>query len=262
MKSVVSKASCYTQDRLGIAYRVCEIVQTIKGDDFSYAFQPNYDVIDLIPQGVFEGIQGLDLSLRKPVYYREGIPSFIAERVPPRNRIGLAEILSSLKMDYWDPLTYLLRTPNRYWGDDLYLRPYQEKKIVAYSPLLSSYKDSYASIKALIEALARGDEILLDDQNPLTDLEKKVLFQGTYPLFSKMRKAKEEAQLKAIQKRKDEDSFRGRKPLAINERDFLIIAQKFRQKEISLDEALRISGVSRASFFRLLKKYQNFLVHH
>jgi len=54
----------------------------------------------------------------------------------------------------------------------------------------------------------------------------------------------------------------GKKPLAINERDFLIIAQKFRQKEISLDEALRISGVSRASFFRLLKKYQNSLVYH
>jgi hypothetical protein len=257
MKRVVSKAFCCVRDKLGIVYRISEITQTIEGDDFSYSFIPNYAVIDLIPQGVFQGIQGLDLSLRETTYYREGIPSFIAERVPPKNRIGLAEILASLKMDYWDPLTYLLRTRNRYWGDGIYLEPYQEKKTVAYSSLLSSHKDSYASIKALIEELAEGNEILLDDQNPLTDLEKKALFQGIYPLYSKMRKNKEKVQLKTVKKRKESGSYQGRKPLAINEREFLPVAQKFRQKEISLDEALRLTAVSRASFFRLIKKYQN-----
>ena len=55
----------------GINFNICTIIETINGDDFYYTFIPNYNIINLIPSYAgFEGIQGLNLDIKKEKYER------------------------------------------------------------------------------------------------------------------------------------------------------------------------------------------------
>ena len=103
MKTIESKGSIVIKDN-GITYNICTLIQVIKGQSFSYTYIPNRNVIKLLPKGLFEGIQGLDLDLDVKEYHREGIPVFVSERVPPENRVGLYELLEKVGLDYYDPL--------------------------------------------------------------------------------------------------------------------------------------------------------------
>ena len=62
---------------------------------FTYVFTPYYEVIDLLSPPVFQGIPGLNLDRRKPVYVRDNrVPVFIGERAPNINREDLWHVLS------------------------------------------------------------------------------------------------------------------------------------------------------------------------
>ena len=78
----------------GIVFNVSEIIERFDGQSYSFSFKPDYKIISLIPDGApFEGIQGLDLDLKKEFYERKDIPVFVSERIPPRNREGLYKLL-------------------------------------------------------------------------------------------------------------------------------------------------------------------------
>ena len=88
MKSSVSKGIICLKDELNIEFRVCVIEYILNEDEtFEYRFYPNYDVISLLSDNLFQGIPGLNLDLKKEVYIRKNIlPVFISERVPSKNR--------------------------------------------------------------------------------------------------------------------------------------------------------------------------------
>ena len=130
MARIISeKASLVIKDK-GLIYNICTLTQFIDGEDISFKFVPNYSVIDLLPDGLFEGIQGLDLDLRKEEYYREGVPTFIYERVPQRNRIDLERYVKASGLDYYNPIA-ILKEGYKYAGDNIFATKYIDPKEVS-----------------------------------------------------------------------------------------------------------------------------------
>ena len=70
MKSSVSKGIICLKDNLNIEFRVCVIEYILNEDEtFEYCFYPNYEVISLLSDNLFQGIPGLNLDLKKRSLY-------------------------------------------------------------------------------------------------------------------------------------------------------------------------------------------------
>ena len=68
----------------------------------------------------FQGIPGLDMSMRLERYYRVNMmPYFISERTPSEKREDLWELLEEVGLDYYDRFEWLLRTNMRCGTDNL-----------------------------------------------------------------------------------------------------------------------------------------------
>lgn len=82
-----------------------------------YTFEPYYDVIDAFNH---IDIPGLNLELRKKYYYRSNMtPTFVSERIIPKNRVNLMEELKKYNLYYYQPYLLLLDSPLYYGGDTL-----------------------------------------------------------------------------------------------------------------------------------------------
>ena len=88
--------------------------------NFQYIFSPEWSVIDTLPASIFQGIPGLDMSMRLERYYRVNMtPYFISERTPSEGREDLWELLEAVGLDYYDRFEWLLRTNMRCGTDNL-----------------------------------------------------------------------------------------------------------------------------------------------
>lgn len=124
MREAITRGIICIDDPTGKQYRVSKIQYLVREDDsFEYIFTPDYSVIDSLPKSAgFQGIPGLDLTLRKSQYIRKDrIPVFISERSPQKNREDLWELLQKYDMDYLNSLEWLIRTDMQYCGDTLYV---------------------------------------------------------------------------------------------------------------------------------------------
>jgi hypothetical protein len=232
MKKKELWALIYQKDDYGIVYPFCLIKQTFDGDDLSYVYYPRYDIIDLMPEGLLQGIQGLNLDLRREAYYREGIPSFIRERAPMENREDLQELLAAVGMDYWDPLLYLTKDKHRYWGDDVLVMSFSSQNISLTEKLIN--KKDAASLRDFLNKLLSNGVVSYEGHVVQAE-EKKKIFSSVYPLLKKVAKP---------------EPFVIKEDPAQMEKDFALFYEQYRDKEIPLDEILSLTGTSRATFFR------------
>ena len=137
----------------GIVFNVSEIIERFDGQSYSFSFKPDYKIISLIPDGApFEGIQGLDLDLKKEFYERKDIPVFVSERIPPRNREGLYKLLEKNGLKYWDPFDLLILENQKYCGDDLFVRKYREP--MAKNVDLMETTNLYSAIKNICHLIS------------------------------------------------------------------------------------------------------------
>lgn len=111
----------YAVDRSGNKYAVGRVdLERFDDQNFQYVFTPDWDVIDSLPTSIFQGIHGLDMSLRLERYYRVNMtPYFISERTPSEKREDLWELLEEVGLDYYDRFEWLLRTNMRCGTDNL-----------------------------------------------------------------------------------------------------------------------------------------------
>lgn len=116
-----SSGIIYALDRQMDRYAVGRIdFERFDDQNFQYIFSPEWSVIDTLPPAIFQGIPGLDMSLRLEKYYRVNMtPYFIAERTPSENREDLWELLEEVGLDYYDRFEWLLRTGMRCGTDNL-----------------------------------------------------------------------------------------------------------------------------------------------
>lgn len=100
--------------------------------NFQYVFSPKWSVIDALPLSIFQGIAGLDMSLRLERYYRANMtPYFIEVRTPPENRDDIWELLTEVGLDYYDRFEWLLRSHARCGVSSLFIeRAVPSRRIV------------------------------------------------------------------------------------------------------------------------------------
>ena len=96
---------------------------------FQYIIVPFWPIIDMLPSKVFQGIPGIDMTLRLEKYYRVNyVPTFITERTPGESREDLWELMESVGLDYYDRLEWLIRTDLRAAIDNLIVERAREEK--------------------------------------------------------------------------------------------------------------------------------------
>ncbi len=245
MRTVEEKGLIVIKEK-GITYNICELIQTTNGDSFNYIFKPNYQVIDLLPKDVgFEGIQGLDLSLKEREYYREGIPTFVSERVPPSNRIELDTILKEVGLSYYDPIQLMIKSKEKYCGDNLMVIPFMERKAVDIQ--LEGTTNTYKTVSDIVRNIAINNIVTTDGEQIVADLTFKLYYPIYLDFYNKLVKK---------QLISGGQNGKGRPKVNIKQEDFEQILKLYRAKQISMSEALRTLKISRSTFIRMARLCQ------
>ncbi len=198
-KHITKGIICLEQD--GIEYEISKIEYYYYDDNNEkYVFTPYWEVIDLLPSSVFQGIPGLEMSLRKKQYERNIVPVFISERTPSENRVDLWDMLKACNMTYLNRLEWLIRTDTRYFGDNLYVNRYEEKKSLTKANDLTKFhygdklnissisnlgKEMKTIIKILLRIVASGAELNAPELN-ITNTNRKEYFNLLFTLNHKM----------------------------------------------------------------------------
>ena len=80
MREIKTSAIIALKDKCNVLYKISRIdyIQ-YENEEYEYIFTPYYNVIDFLPVSLFQGIPGLDLSLRRERYIRKNmVPCFIS----------------------------------------------------------------------------------------------------------------------------------------------------------------------------------------
>ena len=244
MESISSKGLICIKDKLNIEYIICEIEYILKQDGtFKYVFTPFYNVIDLLDEVIFQGIPGIDLSLRKEVYVRENIvPTFISERVPSSNRENYYELLAKVNLKYMDPIKYLIRTNEKYSGDTLYVIECRNNNKIILDKTEGKL-NTFGLMKIALDNIASNNEVVLSDGTCLNDKKSYI---------STSSKQKEGISLARLN-----GKYSGRKPIKVDELLFQEQLEMISKGKITAKKAASNLGISIDKFYRLRKNLQN-----
>lgn len=268
----------YAVDRNGNKYAVSRIdFERYDDQNFQYIFSPEWSVIDALSASVFQGIPGLDMSLRLERYYRVNMtPYFISERTPSEGREDLWELLEAVGLDYYDRFEWLLRSNMRCGTDNLIVERAEEPRHFVFQ-----------SDQVLPANLQPGDCVVIQGLHNIAHTNHK-LRQSLLPILRSGAKIRDESEDRALSEEecnlllkllllqenlevahnkqrhqegvaqaKQEGKYAGRKKLAVDPNLFRQIAGDFCSKKITESEAMRRANIaSRSTFYRRLKEYR------
>lgn len=245
--------------------------------NFQYVFSPEWSVIDALPPSVFQGIPGLDMSLRLDHYYRVNMtPYFIADRTPSEGREDLWDLLGDVGLDYYDRFEWLLRTNMRCGTDNLIVeRAEKSRKIVFESeqPLPANLQPSDCVVikglhsiagtnhqlrKNLLQILRSGAAVFNELENRILSEEERSVLLNLLMLQETLENNQNKKKQKdGIAQAKKEGKYTGRKKIDIDQNLLKQIADDFYHKRISEKEAMQRAGISsRSTFYRRLKAFK------
>lgn len=254
MNRIKSDGLICIKNKINIEFAVCKIEYILWEDEtFKYIFTPYYDVISLLESNIFQGIPGLEIDLKKKEYIRENvIPTFIAERVPSEKREDYYELIQKVGMNYMNPVDYLIKTQGKYSGDKLYVKEFTERKNVVIDDVVKK-SNSLGVIKIMLDNLAYGNKIVLNDRTIENSID---IFQTLTYIYQKGYDEIKEKQRLGRDEAKKMGNYRGRKAIEIDKLLFLEQVEQLDSKIITIDKVLKNLKISRATFYRLKKKYQ------
>ena len=252
--------------------------EQFENEEFQYIISPFWPIIDTLSSKVFQGIPGIDMSLRLEHYYRVNyVPVFITERTPGSSREDLWELLDSVGLDYYDRLEWLIRTDLRAAIDNLIVeRARDEMKIqeIQNSTMLrqkleeGQYGDEF--VIENIAVLGKNSKECVKRLNrmmhygiELTSKKEKVHlcvedYQAWMPIFEHLYEMDEyqrrEQQQKGIQQAKKKGVYKGRKRKKFDEQFLKEQIGRFQKNEISLAEVLKITDMSKSTLYRRMKE--------
>lgn len=252
--------------------------EAFENEDFQYIISPFWEIVDMLPPSVFQGIPGIDMDLRLEHYYRVNYtPVFMTERTPGPNREDLWELLDSVNLTYYDRLEWLIRTDLRAAVDNLIVERARE------NPRVGKAADREA-FRKLVEEGQYGDEIQIErlqllgkNSEECTKMLNRLMhygirlsskaegislsvedYKGFLPVFSAMyamdRDKRKRQQRQGIERAKQDGVYQGRKRKAVDRALFEDVAGRFQKNTISLEEALTLTGVSKSTFYRRLRE--------
>ena len=265
----------YAVDRSGDKYAVSRVdFERFDEQNFQYIFSPEWSVIDTLPASIFQGIPGLDMSLRLERYYRVNMtPYFISERTPCEGREDLWELLDEVGLDYYDRFEWLLRSnmrcgtdnliveraeaPRRIIFESIDLLPanLQPSDCVSIKGLHSIASTSHQRRQYLLYILRSGAQIWDESEDRIiSEAESSLLLNLLMLQESLDNKRNKNHHNEGVSRAKNEGKYTGRKKLSVDPNLFDRIADDFDKKKITEDEALRRLGISRSTFYRRLKE--------
>lgn len=269
----------YALDQQGGRYLVSRIIyERFDEQNFQYVFLPEWSVIDALPAAVFQGIPGLDLSLRLEKYYRVNMtPVFISERTPGEGREDLWELLEMVDLDYYDRFEWLLRTGMRCGTDNLIVeRDCETGKTIHYTTKagkellkdlqpedcividsLQKIADSSQGLRLrLLQILRSGCHVRLEREDAmLSDEERCAMLKILLAEEMLDARRRREHRQDGIAKAKKSGKYRGRKRIEVDEHLMQEIAEQFEKRNITEKDAMARLGVSsRSTFYRRLKE--------
>lgn len=264
-------------DKMNYQYNIGEVsYERFDDQNFQYVFQPYWRLIEHLPENVFDGIPGIDTSIKKERYYRVNMtPSFISKRTPSESREDVRELLEEVGLDYYDRFEWLIRTDKRCGDDNLFvvrkrMEPMEfdyvndemmnqiqlgDKIILPklsdialkrsrFTPTLFRLMQSGATIHI------KEDDIVLsiDNCNPLYILERLMRYEKEY--MARMQKI-------GVEKAKSEGKYKGRQRKVVDEFVFKDIVERFERGCITEKQAIECCGISRSTFYRRMREYRN-----
>lgn len=265
----------YAVDRSGDKYAVSRVdFERFDEQNFQYVFSPEWSVIDTLPASIFQGIPGLDMSLRLERYYRVNMtPYFISERTPSEGREDLWELLDEVGLDYYDRFEWLLRSNMRCGTDNLIVERAEEPRRIIFESIdllpANLQPNDCVSIKGLhsiattshqlrqylLQILRSGAQLWDESEDRIiSESESSMLMKLLMLQESLDNKRNKERHSEGVARAKSAGKYTGRKKLSVDPNLFDWIAADFDKKRISEDEALRRLGISRSTFYRRLKE--------
>lgn len=257
-KQVTTGVICLKDD-LGFICRIAKITYTQWEDrTFEYRFWPNYSVIDMLPAELFQGIPGLDLTVRKKCYARKNLePVFISERSPGENRQDLWQLLEPYQMEYLNRLEWLIRTDMNYSGDRLYVKAYEasdEKQTFAIEDIKKLGVRSAVVMKRLLEIICYGNDLIFGTFT-INDATRGLYYPLLMALYSEEKSFILKRQDTGIKKAVDQGQYKGRKLIPIDDTKLHEVFSLYQAGRLPAEEAMKRLGVSRSTFFRRLKRW-------
>lgn len=254
--------------------------ESFANEEFQYIISPFWEIIDLLPSDLFQGIPGIDMDLRLEHYYRVNyVPVFMTERTPGPNREDLWELLDSVGLDYYDRLEWLIRTDLRAAVDNLIVERARNQACCteaadqnAFRQILADSQYGDTIIIEQIQTLGRNAKECTKQLNRLMHYGVHLIskregvdldvsnYRYCFPIITAMYQMNEkdriQAQKQGIRKAKLRGKYRGREKMEIDEKLLRELAAGLRTKKISIEETLRLAGVSRSTFYRRLREMQ------
>ena len=265
----------YAVDRSGDKYAVSRVdFERFDEQNFQYIFSPEWSVIDTLPASIFQGIPGLDMSLRLERYYRVNMtPYFISERTPSEGREDLWDLLDEVGLDYYDRFEWLLRSNMRCGADNLIVERAEAPRRIIFESIdllppnlqpgdcvsingLHNIASTALQLRQyLLHILRSGAQIWDESENRiLSEAESSLLLNLLMLQEALDNKRNKRHHNEGIARAKNEGKYTGRKRLPVDPNLFDQIADGFEKKRISEEEALRRLGISRSTFYRRLKE--------
>lgn len=250
MNKLISTGMICLKNDLNIEFYVCKITYILNEDEsFKYIFEPNYNVISLLDSDIFQGIPGLNLDLKRKQYIRISLPVFISERVPQKNREDFNEILSSLNMDYMNPIDYLIKTKMKYSGDNFYVKEFENNQKIIINKI-SNKNNTANTIKIILNNITKGNDVIINNL-VINDKNRKDIYQTLIYIYQKAYNFIYSKQKEGI--KNTNHIYKGRKPIYVDKLEFLTLQDKINKKEISIKDACLKLGISIDKYYRYKK---------
>lgn len=254
MKKITTTGIICVKDMCRILYKLAKIeYEEYENGEYVYKFYPFYNVIDFLPSSLFQGIPGLDLSLRRECYERRNmVPVFISERSPGENREDLQELLASCNMTSLNRLEWLIRTDMQYSGDNMFVIRFEETKTLRTNSMFDLVKRRDNIERTLLNIICAGDYLYAKDLT-IDNETRGLYYRLLMSIYEKKYVSRKNAQLKGIRKAKNENTYKGRKKIKISAISFIEVSDDYSKKKITAEKAAETLGVSKSTFLRRLK---------
>ena len=230
-------------------------------------------MIKSIPNGIFQGIPGIDMDLRYDTYYRVNMtPEIISMRTPSESRENVRQLMASVGLDYYDRFEWLLRSESKCGDDNLMIvRKYDRtNKALSISEIndinlspedtlnihslneLSSGRSSI--VKYVYQILQSGVRVYITSENRfLEENERVIMLYLLSNMLEGINNANMSNRKKGRELAKKSGRYTGRKPIEVNEKLLRSVSKDLRTHLISEEEALQKLSMSRSTFYRKLK---------
>ena len=265
-------------DRYNRNYNVGEIIfERFDEQNYQYIIKPYWQFIDQIPYGLFQGIPGINMELRREAYYRVNMtPTFISMRTPSESRENVRELMRLVGLDYYDRFEWLLRSEIRCGDDNLLVvrKPSDRQRIRNLNQIRGRYlhPDDVIEIESLCDfqnsnskiienmygLLQSGVQIYIISENRyIDDNERRAMLYLLRNMLECIDRNNRIRREEGIEEAKRIGRYAGRKPIEVDEQLLKQVAIAFLNNRISEQEAMRNLGInSRSTFYRKIKMFR------